>query len=63
MGAVFRAALGFAIAFALYAPNTFLSYVPVKALTRVDAEIAAAHPEAKLAAQIQDLRRRAHEAD
>jgi len=55
MRGVFGAVLGLAIGFALYAPQTARSCLPLKALGRVDAELAAAHPEIALRSSVADF--------
>jgi hypothetical protein len=40
MGILLRAALGFTIAFALYAPQSFVAHLPLPALMQVKAEVA-----------------------
>ncbi len=58
MGKLLRAAIGFAIAFALYAPATFGSYLDALPLKDVRADLAAAHPQDKLAAMLEPEKER-----
>jgi hypothetical protein len=54
MGLIIRAALGFAIAFAIRSPAEFATYFETPQLQHVKAEIAAEQPEKKLWALISD---------
>ncbi len=58
MGWLLRATVGFAIAFALYAPATFVSYLDALPLRAVRADLAAAHPQGKLAAMLEPEKER-----
>jgi len=53
MGTVLRAVMGFAIAFALYAPREFRGYFETPRLAQVKAELAATHPAADLQLMIE----------
>jgi len=54
MGTVFRAILGFAVASAIIAPHDFAVYFGTPRLAAVKAELAAAHPGAKLQLMIEN---------
>ncbi len=58
MGWLLRATVGFAIAFALYAPATFVSYLDALPLTEVRADLAKAHPQDRLAAMLEPEKER-----
>jgi hypothetical protein len=53
MGTVFRTILGFTVAFAIIAPHSFATYFETQRLAVVKAELAAAHPGAKLQRMIE----------
>jgi hypothetical protein len=48
MGTLFRAIIGIAIGYALYAPHSFAAHFDTPRLVAVKAELAATHPGADL---------------
>ena len=48
MGTLLRAVFAFAVAYAVYAPHSCATYFETPRMAAVKAELAAAHPDAKL---------------
>jgi hypothetical protein len=53
MGTLIRAVFAFAVAFAIYAPHDFAAYFETQRIAAVKADLADAHPRAKLQLMIE----------
>jgi len=60
MGYILRIAFGFAVALAIYSPNTLAAYIDTPGMSAFRADLAAAHPQVSLKSLVAQSLQGAH---